>query len=196
MDRLLLQAPNTLGVLAFPAIERMMAGGAAFGGNFDFGLRLAFAWSGALFITASLFTSMEITETIDGLCSLGVPGVICFTSEHVLMLFYVTIGDLFQVMDAMKLKGLGIETRNPIRLARKMTKLAIPMFMTVLQHSNTMMSVLKMRGYTFSRDGRELRPDLKLDAGDVMLVGAGVTVLGVAAGVDFGLLSVPVLPAT
>ncbi len=173
-----------------------MAGGAAFGGNFDFGLRLAFAWSGALFITASLFTSMEITETIDGLCSLGVPGVICFTSEHVLMLFYVTIGDLFQVMDAMKLKGLGIETRNPIRLARKMTKLAIPMFMTVLQHSNTMMSVLKMRGYTFSRDGRELRPDLKLDAGDVMLVGAGVTVLGVAAGVDFGLLSVPVLPAT
>lgn len=191
---LLLQVPNTLGILAFPAIERMATGGSAFGGNFDFGLKLALAWTGSLFVTASLFTSMEIPEIVDGLRSLGVPELICFTLEYVLVLFYVTISDLFEVMDAMKVKGLAIETRNPVTFARNMTSLAIPIFMTVLQRSNTMMSVLKMRGYTFTREGRELRTDLKFDAGDALLVAAAASILLVAAGVNFGLLTVPVLP--
>jgi energy-coupling factor transport system permease protein len=192
---LLLQVPNTMGILAFPAIERLATGGAAFGGNFDFGLKLALSCTGALFVTASLFTTMELTEIIDGLRSLGVPELLCFTLEYVLMLFYVTISDLFRVWDGMKAKGLDVETRNPVRFARNVPTLAVPMIMTVLRRSNTMMSVLTMRGYSFSRGDRELRHEFGFDAGDAALVGAAALVLAAAAGSNVGLLDVPYLPS-
>lgn len=184
---LLVQVPNTLGILAFPAIERVVTGGAAFGGSFDFGLKLALSWTGALFVTASLFTTMELTEIIDGLRSLGVPEVACFTLEYVLLLFYVTISDMFRIMDGMKVKGLSLETRNPITFARNVPRLAIPMFVTVLQRSNTMMSVLTMRGYSFSREDRELRYQPKFDAGDAVLVGTAAAILLTAAAANVGL---------
>lgn len=115
---LLLQVPNVGGILAFPAVERMATGGSAFRSNFDFGLKLALSWQAALLISASLFTTIELTEITDGLRALGVPELVCFTLEYVLLLFYVTISDLFRIADAMKVKGLGIETRNPVTFAR------------------------------------------------------------------------------
>ncbi|MDY6817449.1 MAG: energy-coupling factor transporter transmembrane component T [Halobacteriales archaeon] len=192
---LLIQVPNVLGILAFPAIQRMATGGAAFGGNFDFGLKLALSWQAALLISASLFTTMELTEITDGLRGLGVPELVCFTLEYVLLLFYITISDLFRIMDAMKVKGLEIETKNPVKFARNMPSLAVPMFMSVLKRSNTMMSVLTMRGYSFSNEGRELRHDLKFDAGDAFLFGVGVVVVVMTAAVNFGMLTVPILPS-
>ncbi|MFB6161657.1 MAG: energy-coupling factor transporter transmembrane protein EcfT [Haloferacaceae archaeon] len=192
---LALQIPNVLGILAFPAIQRMATGGSAFGGNFDFGLKLALSWQAALLVSASLFTTMELTEITDGLRGLGVPELACFTLEYVFLLFYVTISDLFRILDGMKVKGLGIETRNPIRFARNMPSLAVPMFMSVLQRSNTMMSVLTMRGYSFSREDRELRHELNFDAGDALLFGTGVVVLGGTVAANLGLIAVPVLPS-
>ena len=192
---LALQVPNVLGILAFPAIERMAGGGSAFGGDFSFGLKLAFSWQAALLISASLFTTMELTEITDGLRSLGVPELLCFTLEYVFLLFYITISDLFRIMDGMKVKGLGIETKNPIKFARNVPSLAIPMFMSVLQRSNTMMSVLQMRGYSFSGEDRELRHDPKFDAGDALLFSSALVVVVVAAAVNFRLMTVPVLPS-
>lgn len=192
---LALQVTNILGILAFPAIERMATGGTAFGGNFDFGLKLAFSWQAALLISASLFTTMELTEITDGLRELGVPELVCFTLEYVFLLFYVTISDLFRILDGMKIKGLDIETKNPIKFALNMPSLAVPMFMSVLQRSNTMMSVLQMRGYSFSNENRELRHDLKFDAGDAILFGSGVVVLATTAAANFGFVSVPILPS-
>ncbi|WP_227380965.1 energy-coupling factor transporter transmembrane component T family protein [Haladaptatus halobius] len=192
---LLLQVPNVLGILAFPAIQRMATGGSAFGGNFDFGLKLALSWQAALLISASLFTTMELTEITDGLRGVGVPELVCFTLEYVFLLLYVTISDLFRIMDAMKVKGLGIETKNPVKFARNMPSLAVPMFMSVLQRSNTMMSVLTMRGYSFSNEERELRHELKFDGGDALLFGVGFVVLAGTAAVNFGVLTVPGLPS-
>ncbi|MFB6294089.1 MAG: energy-coupling factor transporter transmembrane protein EcfT [Halonotius sp.] len=192
---LVLQLPNTLGILAFPAIERLATGGAAFGGDFDFGLKLALSWTGALFVTGSLFTTMKITEIVDGMRSLGIPELLCFTIEYVLMLFYVTISDLFGILDAMKLKGLPVETKNPVKFALAIPSLAIPLFMTVLQRSNTMMSVLTMRGYSFTDSDREQRTDMKFDIGDATLVTAAGTIITVALAVNLGLMTVPVLPS-
>ncbi|MDZ7746962.1 MAG: energy-coupling factor transporter transmembrane component T [Halobacteriales archaeon] len=171
---LALQLINVLGILAFPAIERIASGGTAFGGDFDYGLKLAFSWQAALLVSASLFTTMELTEITDGLRGLGIPELVCFTIEYIFLLFYVTISDLFRIIDGMKVKGLGIETRNPIKFASNMPSLAVPMFMSVLQRSNTMMSVLQMRGYSLSNENRELRHDLKFDAGDATLLGVGI----------------------
>ena len=192
---LALQITNILGILAFPAIERMATGGSAFGGDFDFGLKLAFSWQAALLISAGLFTTMELTEITDGLRALGVPELACFTLEYVFLLFYVTISDLFRIIDGMKVKGLEIETKNPIKFVRNVPSLAVPMFMSVLQRSNTMMSVLTMRGYSFSNEDRELRHDLKFDAGDTLLFGTGVIILGGTIAVNFGFLTVPILPS-
>lgn len=192
---LLLQIPNVLGILAFPAIQRMIAGGSAFGGSFDFGLKLALSWQAALLISASLFTTMELTEITDGLRGIGVPELVCFTLEYVFLLFYSTISDFFRIMDAMKVKGLEIETKNPVKFARNVPSLAIPMFMSVLQRSNTMMSVLTMRGYSFSNEGRELRHELKFDSGDALLFGSSLAVLVGTAAVNFGFLTVPELPS-
>lgn len=118
-------------------------------------------------------------------------------SVHVVWVdqFGVTISDLFRIMDGMKVKGLEIETKNPIRFARNMPSLAVPMFMSVFQRSNTMMSVLTMRGYSFSNENRELRHDLKFDAGDALLFGTGVIVLGGTVAANFGVITVPILPS-
>jgi len=55
----------------------------------------------------------DTREITDGLRGPGVPEFVCFTLEYVFLLFYVTISDLFRIIDGMKVKGLGIETRNP-----------------------------------------------------------------------------------
>lgn len=59
-----------------------------------------------------------------------------------------------------------------------------------------MMSVLTMRGYSFTNEDRELRHTLKFDGGDTILVGTAIAIVAVAAAVTFGLLTVPVLPAS
>ncbi|MDY6780755.1 MAG: hypothetical protein SV760_09510, partial [Halobacteria archaeon] len=110
------------------------------------------------------------------------------------LLFYVTLSDVFRIVDAMKVKGVDVETKNPIRLARNIPKFGVPVFMSVLKRSNTMMSVLKMRGYSFSGD-RELRTELKFDTGDTaLLLGTAFVLLGTVA-VRLGLLTVPYLPS-
>jgi len=88
---------------------------------------------------------MELTEITGSLRGLDVLELICFTLKYVFLLFYITISDFFRIIDGMKVKSLGIETRNPIKFAANMSSLAVPMFMSVLQRSNTMMSVLQMR---------------------------------------------------
>ncbi|MFB6244073.1 MAG: energy-coupling factor transporter transmembrane protein EcfT [Halobaculum sp.] len=192
---LALQIPNVLGILAFPAIQRLVTGGSAFGGNFDFGLKLALSWQAALLVSASLFTTMELTEITDGLRGIGAPELLVFTLEYVFLLFYITISDLFRIMDGMKVKGLELETKNPLKFARNLPSLAVPMFMSVLQRSNTMMSVLTMRGYSFSNEDRELRHELAFDAGDVLMLGVSVVVLAGTLAVNFGFLNVPILPS-
>lgn len=191
---LALQFLQALSFLAFPAVMRMLSGRGAFAGTFDTALKFSLSWPAALFISASLFTTMELTELTDGLRGLGVPEIAVFTIEYVFLLFYVTISDLYRVADAMKLKGLHIETPNPVTLARNLPALGIPMFVSVLDRATTMMAVLEMRGYDF-RERRALRTDLKFDAGDALFVLFGATVLGVTAAVRLGWLAVPVLPA-
>jgi energy-coupling factor transport system permease protein len=192
---LAIQIPNILGMFAFPAIERMLAGQPAFAGNFDFGLKLGFSWPAALFVSASLFTTMKITELTDGLRGLGVPEFICFTFEYAFLLLYTVLNDLIRIANAMKMKGVSIETKNPLKLARNLPKLGVPAILTVFRRSNTMMAVLKMRGYPLS-GLKESRTSFTFDLGDAALLGGAVAVLVVTAGVQFGFWQVPILPAT
>lgn len=190
---LLLQVPNMLSFLIFPAIMNVVQGQPAFAGDFDFIFRLILSWPAALFVSASLFTSMRITELTDGLRGLGIPEIAVFTFEYVILLFYMSINDLYRIFDATKLKGINVETRNPITIMKALPKLALPMFFTILRRSNTMMAVMKMRGYSFSSEGRELRTEFKLDGSDIALLAGGLFVVAITGAVNFGYLELPSL---
>ncbi|MFB6253988.1 MAG: energy-coupling factor transporter transmembrane protein EcfT, partial [Halobacteriaceae archaeon] len=142
----LLQVPNLLGILVFPALQRLFVGQPPLAGSFDFGLKLAFAWSAALFLGAATFTTMRITEIADGMRGLGIPEFVCFAIEYMFLLFYVVLTDIYRVASALRLKGGDLDTKNPIRLARELPNLGVPAIFAVLRRSKTMMAVLKMRG--------------------------------------------------
>lgn len=185
-----IQLPQVGTYLLLPMVARALAGQPPLAGSFDFALKVVFSWQVALFSSAAVFTSMRLTELVDGFRGLGAPEVAAFTLEYVLLLFYSTLSDLFRVVDATKVKGLRVETRNPLTLARAVPKLGVPMFVTVLRKSNTLMAILRMRGYSFTERG-ELRTDLKFDAGDATFVAGCAAVLGVTAAVNFGYLAAP-----
>lgn len=190
-----LQIPNVLGVLVFPAVERVLAGQPAFAGSFDWALKLALSWPAALFISISLFTTMKTTELTDGLRGFGIPEFVCFTLEYAFLLLYTVLNDIIRIADGMKMKGVSIETKNPLTLARNLPKLGVPAIIAVFRRSNTMMAVLKMRGYPLD-DLHESRTQFTFDAGDAALLGGVIAVLVVTAGVTFGFWHVPVLPAS
>lgn len=188
---LALQVPQIVTFLAFPAVARMLAGQPPLAGGFEFSLKIVFSWPAALFFGASIFTTMELTELTDGLRGLGAPELLVFTFEYVFLLFFLTLSDFYRMIDAMKTKGINVETKNPIRLAKNLPKLGIPMVIGLLRRSNTMMAILKMRGYSFT-ERPELRTELKFDAGDASLVAFAVAVVGYTAAARFGVLAVPV----
>jgi energy-coupling factor transport system permease protein len=189
-----LQIPNILGILVFPAIERVLAGQPAFAGSFDWALKLALSWPAALFVSISLFTTMQTTELTDGLRGLHVPEFVCFTFEYAFLLLYTVLNDIIRIADGLKMKGVPIESKNPLKIARSLPKLGVPAIIAVFRRSTTMMAVLKMRGYPLD-DLHESRTSFTFDAGDAALLGSAVAVLAVTAGVAFGFWHVPVFPA-
>lgn len=186
-----LQIPQIVTFLAFPAVARTLAGQPPLRGGFDFSLKIVFSWPAALFIGASLFTTMELTELTDGLRGLGAPELLVFTFEYVFLLFFITLSDFYRMIDAMKTKGINVETKNPFKLAANLPKLGIPMVIGLLRRSNTMMAILKMRGYSFT-ERPELRTQLRFDVADYGLMGFAAAVVIYTGAVRFGFLPIPV----
>lgn len=186
---LLIQVPNALTYVGFPVVSNVIVGAPAFAGQYDFFFKIILSWQVALFLGAIAFTTTKLTEFTDGLRGLGVPEIGAFTVEYIFLLLYFTLSDFWRIVDAMKVKGLRLETRNPITLVGNIPKLVIPFFITVLRRANTMMAVMKMRGYSF-RKSEELRTDLDFDGVDTLLVISGVVTVAVIASVKFGLITV------
>lgn len=187
---LALQVPQIATFLAFPAVARMLAGQPALQGGFEFSLKIVFSWPAALFIGAAIFSTMELTELTDGLRGLGAPELLVFTFEYVFLLFFITLSDFYRMIDAMKTKGINVETKNPFKLAANLPKLGIPMVIGLLRRSNTMMAILKMRGYSFT-ERPELRTELRYDVADYGLMLSAVAVVAFMTVVRFDLVALP-----
>lgn len=183
----LLQVPNVIGLLVIPAAGQLFAGDFSLTGNLLIGLKLSLAWSAALFVSISLFTTMRVDELADGLRGLHLPEVVCFTVEYTFLLMYLSVNDIFRVADAMKLKGVNLETRNPVRLMRNLPWLIIPAIFTIVRRASTMMSVLQMRGFSFTA-----RPDRELPSNfgvaDATLVAGGIAVFSAALADRLGVI--------
>ena len=186
----LLQLPNFFALVLVPASRELLSGNVdLFEGNLAFGLQLGFAWSAALFVSISLFSTMDIDEMTDGLRGLKVPEVVCFTFGYAFLLLYTSLADVFRIVDAMGVKGVSLRTRNPLRFVGNLARLMVPVLFTVIRRASTMMAVLEARGFSFTE-----RPKRKaqyrfgvLDAG---LVAVGAAAVGVALSFRLGLLAV------
>ena len=183
----LLQLPNFLALVIIPAARDLLAGDVQpFDGTLAFGLRLGFAWSAALFVSISIFSTMDIDEMTEGLRGLKVPEVICFTFGYAFLLLYTSLSDVFRIVDAMNVKGVRLATKNPLRLVPNLARLMIPVIFTVVRRASTMAAVLEMRGFSFTE--RPNRPKThRFGAPDAALLACGALIVGLAVGVRFSL---------
>lgn len=170
-----------------PAAQGYLAGAGTPFDGLDFGLRLGFAWSAALFVSISLFSTMDVDHLTDGLRGLRVPEQGCFLVGYAFLLTYASLSDIFRTVDAMRLKGIELRVKRPLQVVYNLARLMIPAIITMARRAGIMMSVLQLRGFSFSerRQTTTLRP---LVAADVVLLAAGLTVGVVAATARFGLL--------
>ncbi|WP_435124643.1 energy-coupling factor transporter transmembrane component T family protein [Halobaculum sp. D14] len=190
-----LQLINILSIVFFPSLPEIVAGTFTWsldGGALAAGLKLALAWTAALVTSVSLFSTMRVEEMADGFRGLGAPEVFCFAWQYTLLLLYLTVDDMIRIADATKLKGVKLETRNPLTLARNLPRMFIPVVFTVVRRANTMMAVLQQRGYSFTE-----RPpatnERRFGAGDAAFAVVGAAVLVLALADRVGVVTVPML---
>lgn len=181
----LLQLPNFIGLVIVPLWRDLSAGEfAPFDGDMDFGLRLGFAWSAALFLSLALLSTMSPDKLTDGMRGLRVPEPLCFLVGYAFLLMYASLADIFRTVDAMKIKGIELSLRRPVRAFGNATKLFIPAIIIMARRAGTMMSTLQLRGFSFS----QRRPATTLSAvgaADVALLGAGLALFATVVAVRF-----------
>lgn len=181
----LLQLPNIVSITVFAASDTLMAGTLPALSELDFALNIAFAWAAALFISVSLFSTMRANEIASGLSGLGVPAVICFTVEYTFLLIYASLNDIFNIADAMRLKGIELRKTKPLGLLVGLWRLFIPAVITIVRRASTMMAVLQMHGFSTS-ERRDRVNALSFDVGDAMFVAGGLIVFSAAVGARLG----------
>ena len=183
----LLQIPNLLGVLFFPAMDQFLAGDFSFTQEFQNGVKLASAWIAALFVSVSLFATMTTDEMTDGMRGLKLPEVVCFIVGYTFLLIYLSFSDVIRVADAMKIKGVELELKKPLRLIAGMPRLMIPAILVIVRRAPTMMSVLQIRGFSFKRT-KQVEMG-RLDVPDLIVLAIGLGILAATAAAEVGLIS-------
>lgn len=178
----LLQLPNFIGLVIIPLWQDWAAGDgfSPFDGDLDFGLRLGFAWSAALFLSLALLSTMPPDKLTDGMRGLRIPEPLCFLVGYAFLLMYASLADIFRTVDAMKIKGIELSIRHPVRAIGNAAKLFVPAIIIMARRAGTMMSTLQLRGFSFTqrRPATTLAP---IGAADTALLAAAVLLYTVVA---------------
>ena len=190
----LLLVPNIFFLLIMPTAPMFLDGSIEFAmtPRVESGLKLALSWTAALFVSLSLFTTMRIEEMVEGFRGLGAPEVFCFAWQYTFLLMYLTMSDIARIADAMKLKGLNLETRNPLTLAKNLPRMFIPIIFTVVRRANTMMAVVQQRGYSFTERPAHAETSSFGLADGAFVFGATV-VVALATADRVGIIALPML---
>jgi energy-coupling factor transport system permease protein len=184
----LIQLPNVVGLMLLPSVLNLIEGDFAVS-DLDDGLRMSFAWLGAVSVLTPLLWTMSIDEITDGLRGLKVPRSVTFAVGYAFRLLNVSLNGMLQTIDALKAKGVDMETRNPRALLAALPKLMVPAVFLVVRRANAMMAVLRMRGLSAAADQPLLRLQ-RIDAVDVAFVAAGVFAVALPAASRFSLVAV------
>lgn len=142
----LVQAPNVVGLMLLPGLVDLVRGDRVTV-DVDDGLRLSFAWLGAVAVLTPLLWSMGIDEVTGGLRGLKVPRAVTFAVGYAYRLLYASLNGALQIMDGLKVKGVDLETRNPVRLLAALPRIMTATLFVIVRRANAMMAVLRMRGY-------------------------------------------------
>jgi energy-coupling factor transport system permease protein len=180
----LIHVPSFLVIVGLPAAKLLLAGQFAINDDLAGGLKLLLAWSGAIFVSISLFSTMDSEDITQGLRGLGVPRVAACAVGLSYRLLFFTLRDILQIADAMQIKGVDLETRHPVRLVRHVLQLSFPILFAVVRQAPILMAALEMRGFLQPRQ----RQAWTFDSGDVALAGSGVLACGMALIARLGLL--------
>ena len=143
----LLQIPSFLVIIGIPLYKQLSAGSFEFDDDIISALRLILGWSSAIFVSLSLFSTMDADDLTNGLRGLKVPPVAAFAVGLSYRLLFVTLGEALRIADAMRLKGVDLETKNPLKWITNSLKLCLPVLFAVLRRGPTLMSTLEMRGF-------------------------------------------------
>jgi len=140
---LLIHSPTIIALVVIPMLGKDFA----FNAEFEFGLRLSLGWIAAILIGVALFSTMEIDELVDGLRGLGLPHGAAFVVGYAFVLIYLSLSDLAQVMDSMRLKGMTLSARRPVSFLRNVPRLFIPALLTIMRRGGAMTAALETRGF-------------------------------------------------
>ena len=121
----LIHVPSFLVIVGIPAAKLLLEGKFALNDDLAGGLRLLLAWTGAIFISISLFSTMDSDDITHGLRGFGMPRVAVFAVGLSYRLLFLTLRDILQIADAMKIKGVDLETKYPLRLIRSVLQLLL-----------------------------------------------------------------------
>ncbi|MGF1537484.1 MAG: energy-coupling factor transporter transmembrane component T family protein [Elainellaceae cyanobacterium] len=189
-----LQLPNILALVLIPLIAQFVTGdGFEYTGRLAFGVRLALAWSAALFVSISLMSTMTVKDMADGLRGLGLPEFFCFAVEYIFLLIYRSGDDIFRIADAMKAKGVRLESKNPFTLIGALPRLMVPTIISLLRRAMPMMSVLEMRGFSATKRRKKLNLP-SIDALDILFLLGAILVFLSSVAARFGWLAPLISP--
>lgn len=175
---LLIQVPNLIGIIVFP----MLGGDFAFDAEFRLGLRMALGWIAAILIGVSLISTMEIDEMVAGLAGLGLPRRFAEVVGYTFVLVYLSFDDLARIIESMRLKGVQLSPKRPLKFVRGFFRLFVPALFTVVRRGGEMTAALEARGLA-SEHRSAPRAKLRFTAGDAVALSIGLLIFGYAAAV-------------
>lgn len=150
--------------------------------------RLILAWTGTILVSVSMFSAIDPDDTARGLRGLGVPAVVAFAVGLCYRLLYTTLTEAIEVTDHLRLRGVRLEARRPVRLVRDALQVSLPLLFTVVRRGPLLMATMRLRGLATD-------PQLgRLGVTDVLLLASVVAVVGAAVVARWDLVPAGVLP--
>lgn len=176
--------PTFLALIIFPTFGELIKGNfAAIWETALAELRLILAWTTAIIISVTLFSTVDAEGLVKGVRGLRLPAIVAFAVGLSYRLLYVTMAEAVRISNAMKIKGVELDPKHPFRFILNVLRLSLPVMFAVLRRAPTLMSALNMRGFSKRLPGLG-----KFDLGDWFLLLIGVALLALAACAKFDVL--------
>lgn len=143
-------------------------------------LRLVLAWSAAILVSVSLFSTIDPDDLSRGLRGVGLPAVAAFGLGLAYRLLYTTLTETAAIAETLRLRGLRLDWRRPIRFIRESVQVSLPVLFSVVRRGPMLMSTMQIRGY--SQDAQLER----LQIADIAVIAIGLAIVAGAAVARWG----------